>query len=448
MRAVQRVIAFAFGLVVAAPPAAAQAPAGASASAAAAAETTVADSTGGAGRGLPGDTLRLADVVAAARATNPALRAARLSADAAAEAVPQSGALPDPQLQLGLMNRPLNGFGASQAMTMNTVQLTQVLPWPGKLGFAEERARRIASAGDRDADEAELELVARVKASYFQLAFMDRALAVMDQTRRLLRGFLQVSSAMYAVGTGLQQDVLQAQVSVARMTEDITVMAQDRVAAAARLNALLGRGATEAVGPLELPAAADSLPSVDSLMVLAAARRPALAAAQQRVLAAAAGYRAARRALYPNLMVGVAYGQRPRFDDMVSLMVGFSVPLWAGSRQLPLRREMQAQQSAAEARARNLYNETFARLAEQRAAASRAAVLSRLYTTAVLPQARASVEAALSAYRVGRVNYLTLVNDQMTVNRYAIESVRLTAQYDSAVAEIEALTGAGVGGGQ
>jgi cobalt-zinc-cadmium efflux system outer membrane protein len=237
------------------------------------------------------DTLRLAEVVAAARAANPMLRAARLEAAAAADRVSQAGALPDPELQLGLMNRPVAGFGTSEPMTMNAIQLTQMIPWPGKLGYRRERSRRLADAQRLDADEAELGMVARAKGVYFQLAYMDRALGVMDQTRALLRSFLQVSSAMYGVGTGLQQDVLRAQVAVARMTEDITVMEQDRVAMAARLNALLGRDATAPVGALELPAGEDSLPAVDSLMSLAASRRPALAAARSRVAAAGAGYR-------------------------------------------------------------------------------------------------------------------------------------------------------------
>jgi cobalt-zinc-cadmium efflux system outer membrane protein len=394
------------------------------------------------------DTLRLAEVVAAARAANPMLRAARLEADAAADRVSQAGALPDPELQLGLMNRPVAGFGTSEPMTMNAIQLTQMIPWPGKLGYGRERSRRLADAQRLDADEAELGMVARAKGVYFQLAYMDRALGVMDQTRALLRSFLQVSSAMYGVGTGLQQDVLRAQVAVARMTEDITVMEQDRVAMAARLNALLGRDATAPVGALELPAGEDSLPAVDSLMSLAASRRPALAAARSRVAAAGAGYRQARRELFPNLMLGVSYGQRPRFDDMVSLMVGISIPVWAGSRQLPMRRELLAMQSMQEAEERNLYNETFAQLAELRAEAERARNLSRLYATAILPQARASVESALSAYRVGRVDYMTLVDNQMTVNRYAIEGIRLTAAYDGAVAQIEALIGADLGGGR
>ncbi len=389
----------------------------------------------------PADTLRIADAIAVARSANPSLHSARLEADAAAARVSPAGALPDPTLQLGLDNRPVNGFGTMDPMTMNTVQLTQTLPWPGKLGFGEERARRLADAGKLDADGAELDLVARVKSTYYQLAYMDRALGVMSQTRELLRSFVQVASAMYSVGTGQQQDVLQAQVAVASMTEDITAMTQDRVAAAARLDALLGRDATVPVGPVELPGAVDSLPSLDSLMALATRRRPALAAARQRALAAEAGYREARRELLPDLMLGVQYGQRPRYDNMVSLMVGISIPVWAGARQLPLRREMQAMQAAREADQRGLGNETYARLAELRAEAERARNLSRLYATSILPQARASVEAALASYRVGQVNFMSLVDNQMTVNRYAIEGVRLLAEYQGARAEIEALTG-------
>jgi outer membrane protein TolC len=155
-------------------------------------------------------------------------------------------------------------------------------------------------------------------------------------------------------------------------------------------------------------------------MDLAAAQRPALQAARQRALAAEAGYKAARRALYPDITISLGYGGRPQFDDFVTLMFGINIPVFAGSRQLPKRREMQAMQRMEEARERDLYNETFAQLAELRAQANRAQNLSDLYQTSVLPQARAAVESAMSAYRVGRVDYTTLVMNEMTVNRYQI----------------------------
>ncbi len=410
---------------------------------------TAAAGSSGPGPAGSGDTLRIADAVRIAREANPMLRAARLRADAATARIPQAGALPDPELSLGLMNRMVGSLGSTaDPMTMNQVQLTQELPWPGKLGFARQRADRLARAEELDADDAELMLVARVRTVYYDLAFMDRALAIMNRSRDLLRDFVQVSQAMYAVGSGLQQDVLQSQVAVARMTEDITVMTQQRVAMAARLNALMGRNATAPVGELELPGLGEPLPGVDSLMVQAVAGRPKLRAAEERAAAAAAEYRGARRELFPDLMLGVSYAQRPQFDDMGSLMLGVRLPLWAGRRQLPMRRETQAMQAMAEAEARDLFNQTYADLVEMRAEAERSLNLAQLYATSVVPQARASVDAALAAYRVGKVNYLSLVENQMTVNRYETESVRLVAAYHRAVAEIEALVGTGIGGGQ
>lgn len=387
------------------------------------------------------EALRLVDAVARVRDANPMLHAARLRAEAAVARVPQAGALPDPTLSFRFGNRPVDGFGTAEPMTMNTLQLRQTLPWPGKLGFAEQRQSHLAEAADLTASEMEAALIARVTNVYYEIAFMDRALDIMRETSDLLSEFLDVSNTLYAVGRGLQADVLQAQVAVASIAEDITVVEQNRIAMAARLNALLGVAPETPVGALELPGPGGELPDIDGLMTRASERRPALRAARERVRAAEAGYRAARRAIYPNFSLGADYGQRPEFTDMVSLSVGVSIPLFAGSRQLPMRREALAQQASEEAAQLDLLNETYARLAEARAASDRARRLFDLYTTSILPQARAAVESSLSAYRVGEVDFMTLVQTELTVNRYEIERVRLTAAYHSAVAEIEALLG-------
>ncbi len=388
------------------------------------------------------DTLRLSDAIALAREGNPMLRAFRLRADAADARIPQAGVLPDPVISFGLRNRPLDGFGTDERMTANTFQIQQSLPWPGKLGAAERREAHLATAADLTAGEAEAQLILRLKTAYFELAFRDRTLDIMRATRDLLREFLEVSNTLYAVGTGLQNDVLQAQVSVASMTEDITAAEQSRLAMAARLNALLGRGPENGVPALELPEPGEALPSMEALMGKAVEGRPALRAAREQILAAASAYETARRTLYPDLRFAADYSQRPQYADMLGFSVGFSIPLWAGSRQLPLRDEALARQAVAEATELDLRNETFARLAEARAESDRALRLHDLYSSSILPQARAAVESSLSAYRVGEVDFTTLVQSELTVNRYEIERVRLTASYHTAVAEIEALTGA------
>ena len=389
------------------------------------------------------DTLRLADAIRIARESNPMLRAARSGAVAAEERVGPAGALPDPQLELALMNREASDFGSTMdPMTMNQARLTQMLPWPGRLGSTRRAARHEAAAASADAAEAERMLDARVRMAYFDVAYADRSLAVMARTQGLLRDLLDVATTMYGVGTGAQQDVLRGQVEVARMGEEITRMGQMRVAAAARLNALLGREASSPIGAVELLEypEAELLPA-DTLVAWALVSRPALVARAERVQAAAAAVVAARRELYPDFELGFAYQGRPQYPEMVSLMVGVNVPLWAGSKQLPLRREAAAMRDMAEAELLDLRNETTAQVIELRARAARDRNLGRLYRGTILPQARAAVAAALAGYRVGRVTFMQLVDNQMTVNGYEIETYLLLADYHQATGELAALIG-------
>ncbi len=388
------------------------------------------------------DTLTITEAVRLALANNPGLHAAEFSAQAAQQRIGPAGALPDPQLQFGLMNRMAGDFGStSDPMTMNQVQVMQMLPFPGKLGRARDAVRHQAAAADADALEQRRMLIAQVAEEYSSLACTDRALDAMARTQGQLRDFAQVATAMYAVGTGLQQDVLRAQVDVARMSEDITNLRQDRVAGAARLNTLLGREAMAPVDALELPVDTVPLPPQDSLVVLALQNRGALRAGAERVAVADASLAAARRGVLPDFQVGLAYQQRPAFPDMVSLMIGVSLPVFAGSRQLPARREMAAMQQMATAEQLSLRNETTASVIETRARAERDRNLERLYRNEILPQARAAVQSALAGYRVGKVNYMTLIDNQMTATRYEIETYRLQADYQQAKANLVALTG-------
>ena len=393
------------------------------------------------GAQTPADTLRIADAVAIARRESPALTVAQSGVTAATERAASAGVLPDPVLSLGLMNRPINGFGTDEPMTMNQVQLSQDIPWPGTLGAMRREAASWALAESHAAAEVEVMLLADMLERYFTLAATDRTLEILARNQELLRDFFDVTTSRYEVGEAPQQDVLQAQVAVATMSEEIIVMRQQRRADAARLNALLGRDAESPVPALELPPLGEALPSVDALMAAASMDSPALRAAEARRRAAAEGIAVAQRERYPDLMLGVAWNQRPAFDDMASLMVGVRLPIRPGSRQQPRIREREAMAAGADAAAHDLTNQTWANVVESRAAAERARSLGTLYRTAILPQAAAAVEAALSGYRVGEVNYSTLVESQMTVNRYEIALVRITAEYHQARARIDALLG-------
>ncbi|MBL8526385.1 MAG: TolC family protein, partial [Burkholderiales bacterium] len=73
---------------------------------------------------------------------------------------------------------------------------------------------------------------------------------------------------------------------------------------------------------------------------------------------------------------------------------------------------------------------------------------ARLYESTILPQARLAVEASLAAYRVNRLDFLNVLDSQMTVFSAEIAQATAVAGYHKAQAQIDLLTGVPVGSPQ
>jgi outer membrane protein, heavy metal efflux system len=59
----------------------------------------------------------------------------------------------------------------------------------------------------------------------------------------------------------------------------------------------------------------------------------------------------------------------------------------------------------------------------------------------VLPQARMTVESSFASYGAGAVDFMTLVDAQMSVGRYEQELHVLLAEYGRGIAELEMTIG-------
>jgi outer membrane protein TolC len=401
--------------------------------------------------------LVLGDVYRELRQESPRLAAADALARAALARVPGAGLPPDPQLQLGWMNYELPSLKAMEPLGMVQLQVMQMLPLGGKLGFSRGIASSQASAQQQRASDVWWDSRTQAAMAFYDLYQADQALAVMRETLRLLEDIRKIAEAMYRVGEGRQTDVLRSQVEIARMTEDTLRMVAMRTGMAARLNALLDRGQEAVLASPALPAFPSEVPAFDSLQQLAYANRPMLRAGAQDLAAAEQMSKLARRELYPDLQVGVQFGQRGatmsgvdaagqpmlerKTERMGSLMLGASVPIFARSRQLKLREEADAMRLMATADLAAMRADTRGKLGESYANLVRARRLSTLYRTTILPQAQTTVASAQSAYRVGQVDFMTLLDDQMTVNKYRQELYVLEADEGKAWAELEMLIG-------
>jgi outer membrane protein, heavy metal efflux system len=389
--------------------------------------------------------LSLGEVYELARERNPMLHAAHAAADAVAAQQPSAALPPDPEVQLGVMNASLPGLRADMPGSMlPAVQAMQMIPFPGKLRLSGEIARQSTAMARTGIDETWWEVRARAAMAFYEIYQADRQLVVMQETLDWLRQFEQVATTMYSVGAGRQSDVLRAGVEVARMEADIARMRAMRTSSVARLNAVLDRPTETPVPAVALPALPREVPAADELRGWAEQSRPVLARGRIGVEQARSREALARRELWPDLTVGVQYGQRPSemgTERMGSLMLGFTVPVFAGQRQLQMRQEAAAMEQMARADLTEARAQVSARIGELLAELDRARTLVTLYRTEVLPQAEANVTSAFASYRVGRVDFMTLMDAQMTLNRYQQELHALLAEYGRLVAELEMTIG-------
>ena len=393
--------------------------------------------------------VKLEDLIAGALRANPEIAAAQRERDAAQARISPAGTLDDPMLEAGIVNLPVPSYNFSREdMTMKMIGLSQRLPYPGKRELRRNVAEKSAQSAEYALRETTNRVVRDVKAAYYDLSFVLHSIRLVQKNKFSLEQFAQLAQGRYAVGQASQSDVLTAQTQLSRMVDELIRLARERQQMEAELKLAIGRpNDPQALIPEPTPLGESAL-SLGALSAQGLNERPKLRALQSSVEQADKMLALARKDYYPDFDLRFQYGLRNSApdgqgrDNMITFTVGINLPIWRESKLGPRVTEAIAMQSQALEMLNTQRNELKAQLSQQVAMAEQSYQSTRLYDTTVLPQARLAVEAALAAYRVNRVDFLTLLNSQMTVFGYEISRAQAAANYNKALAQIEFLTGA------
>jgi len=395
---------------------------------------------------VAGDT-QLEQLLTEAERTNPDIEAARREVDAVRSRIAPASALDDPMLEAGVLNVPVPSLSLNKEdMTMKMVGVTQRLPYPGKRALRSDVAEKEAEAATDNLHEVVNRVRRDIKVAYLDLSQVDESARLVEKNKRILEQFLSIAEARYAVGQASQADVLKAQTQLSRMVDEVIKLGRERPAIEAELNRALGRVGAPDPAATRPPRVADAVLRLGDLQEMARSNRPQLLSQQRVIERNDKALDLARKDYYPDFDVRLSYGQRDNYqdirrDDMVSLTVAINLPMWRESKRDPRVAEAQALRGQAERMYESRLNETNAMLRQQVATAEQSLKSVRLYETAILPQSRLAVDAALAAYKVNRVDFFTLLDDQMTVLNYEIAYVANVVSRNKALAEIEFLVG-------
>jgi outer membrane protein, heavy metal efflux system len=385
--------------------------------------------------------LSLEQLVQEAVEKNPRIRAARERHTALKEKIPQSGALEDPMLGLGVVNLPSDFDFNEEAMTMKEISVSQKFPFPGKRGLSAAAATKEADAGAAEAEDIVNQVVKEIKTAFFDLSHIYRAVEVTQRNKRILEELADITMSRYSLGQGIQADVVSIQVEISRMADDLIMLAQKKHSLAARLNYLLNRPPNS---PLGRPAEVRFRPaefSIEDLQQQAVAENPMLRALKQEIAVYDKTIALAKRDYFPDFNLKFAYGQRDDRLDMVTGMVEMNLPIYFKSKQERKVAEGFAGVRSAQARYDDALNELLYMTAESGSMAQRLERKIELYRTGIIPQARLQIDTAASAYMVNKADFMTLLDSRMRLYRFELDYHEALTDYEKSLAQLEALVG-------
>lgn len=385
----------------------------------------------------------LNQLVNEALTNNPDLAAAKYSWEQSTYKSPQVGSLMDPVLSFSLSNYPSDSLSSKEtAMTGNEVKLAQTFPFPGKLGNRSALAQEQAQWFEAVYRDQHYLIARKVKDAWYRLYFKEQSIVVTERNLALVDDIIRLTEVRYETGSGLQQDVLKAQVQRSRLMERLISLRQQRSVVEAELNRLLNRsGDTRYTVPKEL----DLIAVTDTLETFQKSgheKRPLTAAYQSLIKRYRHQLRLAELDDYPDMTLWASW--RFRDDalpdggtDFVSAGVSFNLPVYRDK-----RRAASAEAIAA------------LRMAEQQADSFKSSVTesiqnaytrteetyhqAELYREGIIPQSAQSFQAALSSYQVGKVEFMSLLDALMATYQAEMEYYRVSSDYMRSLAWLEA----------
>jgi cobalt-zinc-cadmium efflux system outer membrane protein len=414
-----------------------------SSSSSATASTTLVNSPSGqmnTGAVLTGQEVTLQELVDTALARNPAIKRAAERFQAQQARVPQIRSLPDPMISGGWMGN-ITPFSVQHGdpSSYRGFTVSQKLPSPGKLALRGKIADREAEAGRWQYEQTRRQVVTGVKVAYYGYFYDRNAIEITEKNKDLLQKLENIAEARYRVGKGIQQDVLRAQIEVSRIDQRLIMLRQEEQTARARLNTLLYQD-PESPLPLLAPVhPADFHYALQDLYAMAHANDPGLERDRRMIEGGQDSVKLAQKAYVPDYNVAYTYEQRPDMPDMHGVMVGINIPVFFRSKQREGVIEASHDLNASRRDFDDRLTEANFEIKQQYLAATASRDLMNLYSKAIVPQSSLALESSMAAYEVGKVDFLSMLDNFVYVLDYEVSYYQELSDYETALARIEPL---------
>ncbi len=390
--------------------------------------------------------LSLGEVTRAVLASNPAIKEAENRWRAARARVRQVNAWDDPRVAgesrvRRFVDIPPNAF------TDQTLAIEQPIPITGKNLVRGRVASAEALSVFEEARRTQLDVLAKARVTYFQLANAHDQLLINSKNLTSLKQIADISRSRYEAGLENAANVLVAETDYSKLQEARRDLERNLSDAQSQLNTLMNRDAFAPLGsPAEATISEGNL-STSRLHAITLAQRPEVQMARAKIDGEKSKLQLAHRAWIPDpaLMVkGQRYNDAAEAVSELDAGVSFTVPWVNPSKYSAGVREARANVAAAEQGLEREQKEALRLLRDQLAKIETFHHHVELFSEKLVPQAQQAFEATQLSYESGKATFLDWISAQRNLRDIEAMGREHFAHYQMAVAELEAVIGADI----
>jgi cobalt-zinc-cadmium efflux system outer membrane protein len=389
-------------------------------------------------------TLSLAEATATALANNPAIKESLRKWNAAKARITQAAAWDDPRVAgesrvHRYVDVPPNAFMDQSA------SIEQAIPITGKNLVRARGATAEAISAYEELRRQQLDVIAATRAAFFRLANAHAQIEINQKNVVSTRQIADISRAKFEAGTHSAADVLVAETEASKLFESERDLERQLSEQEAQLNTLMNR---DAFAPIGVPnAITPTMPELSpaKLRPLILANRPEVKVAEVKIDIERARLQLAQRDWIPEPALSVKaqrYNDAGQSVSEVDGGVSFTVP-WINFKKYGAAiREGHENVGAAEQGLDRSQKEALRLLRDQLAKIDTAHHHVELFRDKIVPQARQAFEANQLNYESGKSSFLDWITSQRSLRDIEATARQHLADYQVAVAELEAIVGA------
>ncbi len=388
--------------------------------------------------------LSLDEVTNVVLANNPAIKEAENRWRAAKERVGQANAWDDPRIGgesrvRRFVEVPPNAF-MDQTLTVE-----QLIPITGKNLVRGRVAAADALSIFEEVRRAELDVIAKARATYFRLANAYDQLEINSKNVTSLGQIADISRTRYENGLESAANVLVAETDHSKLLETRRDLERNLSDAQSQLNTLMNR---DAFAPLGTPVAThvnEATLSLSRLRAITLTQRPEVQIARAKIDMEKSKLQLAHRAWIPDpaLMVkGQRYNDAAQAVSELDAGVSFTIPWVNPGKYSAGVREAGASVTAAEHGFDREQKEALRLLRDQLQKIETMHHHVELFRDKLVPQAQQAFEAERLSYESGKASFLDWITAQRNLRDIEAMGREHLANYQIALAELEAVIGA------